>query len=273
MNCETLIFSGDTILLVFPDGTGPALLSCLIGGIPLNRVHELQFQPGEVRANVNYDSITTLASRPPSQSYLDTIQRGRMELKELRANPDLLRNVKDIEYEQEREAELKELEKKKEEARAKQLEVERKKKEERLQRQNQTKNEIDFGSLGVVGAAIAGATVFSSVTLGGDETEGDIIDATSNTTDLDITGIEVSLNNSTTSVVVSLNVSDEKTISIDDQPIEEKKDDGIPSAFDDIINEEEVVKISSAAAAETYEDDWLSSISDIMNEDDKDAFQ
>ena len=265
---ETL-YSGDTILLVFPDGTGPALLSCLICGIPLNRVHELQFKPGEVRANVDYSSINTLASRPPPQSYLDILQRGREELKELRANPDLLRNIKDIEYEKEREAELKELEKKKEEAKAKQLEVERKKKEKRLQTKNQTKNEIDFGSLGIAGAGIAGVTVLASV-FGETETEEDAIDSTSNTTDI---GSEVLLNNSTTSVVASLNVSDEKTITIDDQSIEEDKDNDIPGAFDDIINEEEVVKMSSASAAETYEDDWLSSISDIMNEDDKDAFQ
>ena len=259
---ETL-YSGDTILLVFPDGTGPALLSCLIGGIPLNRVHELQYQPGEVRINVDYTSINALASRPPTRSYLDILDRGRAELKELRANPDLLRNVKDIQYEKEREAELKELEKKKEEAKAKQLELERKKKEKRLQRQNQTKNEIDFGSLGVLGAAIAGATVFASVTLGGDEIEKDIIDATSNTTDI---GSET-LNS--TSTVVST-PSDEETLRVDNQPIEDEDDD-IPSAYDDIINEEEVVKISSAGFQ--YEDDWLSSISDIMNEDDKDAFQ
>jgi len=252
--------------LVFPDGTGPALLSCLIGGIPLNRVHELQFAPGEVRANVDYNSINALASRPPSQSYLDILDRGRVELKELRANPDLLRNVKDIEYEQEREAELKELEKKKEEEKARQLEVERKKKEKRLQRQNQTKNEIDFDSLGVVGTTIAGATVLASI-FGSNETETkeDVVDATSNTTDI---GSETL--NSTSNVVST--PSDEETLRVDDQPIEDEDDD-IPSAYDDVINEDEVVKISSAVAAENYEDDWLSSISDIMNEDDKDAFQ
>jgi len=232
---ETL-YSGDTILLVFPDGTGPALLSCLIGGIPLNRVHELQFAPGEVRANVDYTSINALASHSPSQSYLDIIQRGRVELKELRANPDLLRNVKDIQYEQEREAELKELEKKKEEAEAKQLEVERKKKEKLLERRNQAKNEIDFGSLGIVGAGITGATVFASVTLGGNETETkeDVTDATSNTTDI---GSET-LNS--TSTVVST-PSDEETLRVDDQPIEDEDDD-IPSAYDDVINEEEESK-------------------------------
>ena len=36
-------YSGDDILLIFPDGTSPALLSCMIAGIPYNRVHELEF--------------------------------------------------------------------------------------------------------------------------------------------------------------------------------------------------------------------------------------
>mmetsp|Transcript_12958 Transcript_12958/g.19121 ORF Transcript_12958/g.19121 Transcript_12958/m.19121 type:complete len:503 (-) Transcript_12958:108-1616(-) len=52
-------FSGESILLIFPDGTGPALLSCMMAGIPLNRVHELEYASGEVRTDVNYE--TTLA--------------------------------------------------------------------------------------------------------------------------------------------------------------------------------------------------------------------
>lgn len=39
-------YSGDTVVLVFPDGTGPALLSAMIAGVPFNRVHELEYQPG-----------------------------------------------------------------------------------------------------------------------------------------------------------------------------------------------------------------------------------
>ena len=111
---------------MFPDGTGPALLSCLIAGISLNRVHELQFRPGELRCDVEYNSINLIASRPPSQTYLDTLQRGRVELKQLRENPDMLRNVKDLEYEEEREREEKEQEaKRKEEAKVKELERQR----------------------------------------------------------------------------------------------------------------------------------------------------
>ena len=72
------------VLLVFPDGTGPALLSCLIGGIPLDRVHELQFRPGEIRCDVTFDTVDAIASRQPSSTYFDALERGRIELKQLR---------------------------------------------------------------------------------------------------------------------------------------------------------------------------------------------
>jgi len=132
---ETL-YSGDTVLLVFPDGTGPALLSCLIAGIPLDKVHELQYQPGEIRFDVNYDSINVLASslQPPSQTYLDKLQRGRDELKQLRENPDLLRNVKELEYERELEQENREREAKKEEE-AQAIQLERRKENETAERE------------------------------------------------------------------------------------------------------------------------------------------
>jgi len=139
---ETL-YSGDTLLLVFPDGTGPALLSCLIGGVPLNRVHEFQYGPGEVRY-VDYDAVEALASRPPSQTYLDAVARGRVELQQRLENPDMLRNVQDLEYErdraqetQKREAQRQEAllesrreeEVRKEEAKVKEAERQRKRKE------------------------------------------------------------------------------------------------------------------------------------------------
>lgn len=155
---ETL-YSGDTLLLVFPDGTGPALLSCLIGGIPLNRVHEFQYGPGEIRIDINYNSMEALASQPPSQTYLDTIARGRVELKQLRENPDLLRNVKDLEYEKEKAQEnqkneakrqealsekQREEEMRKEEVKAKELERQRKRKEieQEKKKQEAKQNEV-----------------------------------------------------------------------------------------------------------------------------------
>ena len=107
-NCICLLetlYTGDTILLIFPDGTGPALLSCCIGGIPLSRVHEFNYDNGEIRYDVNYDSINALAAEPTPQYYLDIIQRGREELAELRENPDVLRNKKDLKFQDEQEKE------------------------------------------------------------------------------------------------------------------------------------------------------------------------
>ena len=77
-------FSGDSILLIFGDGTSPALLTALIAGPPLNRVHELNFEPGEIRYDITKSSI--LASMPDDISavYLDKISRGKETLKELR---------------------------------------------------------------------------------------------------------------------------------------------------------------------------------------------
>ena len=99
-------YSGDNILLIFPDGTSPALLTALIGGLPLNRVHELNFRPAEVQFDITYDSARALMpsyTNPDGQSadekYLETIQFGRKELQKLRDNPDTIINVKDLEYE------------------------------------------------------------------------------------------------------------------------------------------------------------------------------
>jgi hypothetical protein len=93
--------SGDSILLIFPDGTGPAVMSCLIAGIPLNRVHEISFQPGELRMDVNYNNVRALLPATPTAAYLEKIERGNAHLQVLRANPEALVNEKDRMYEQE----------------------------------------------------------------------------------------------------------------------------------------------------------------------------
>jgi broad specificity phosphatase PhoE len=100
---ETL-YSGDTILLIFPDGTGPALLSCLMAGIPLNRVHELEFQSGELRINVTPESTNELwATRRDRPEYQETIARGRVALKQLQStSPDTIVSKMDQEIEAER---------------------------------------------------------------------------------------------------------------------------------------------------------------------------
>lgn len=72
--------SGDEILLIFPDGTSPALMSALFAGMPLNRVHEMHFEPGEVRLNVNYHSVLSSWPTTPSNKYTDAIARGEEQL-------------------------------------------------------------------------------------------------------------------------------------------------------------------------------------------------
>ena len=76
--------SGDVILVIFPDGTGPALLSCMIAGIPYKDCHALEFQPGEVRLNITPESVRQLyEQRKEDPVYLETIERGKVELKTL----------------------------------------------------------------------------------------------------------------------------------------------------------------------------------------------
>lgn len=89
-------FSGDTILLVFPDGASPALLMCLMAGIPLNRVHEFNFKPGEIRFDVTMNTILNSMNNEENEEYISAIERGREKLKKARANP---RQFIDIEEE------------------------------------------------------------------------------------------------------------------------------------------------------------------------------
>ena len=254
---ETL-YSGDVVLLVFPDGTGPALLSCLIGGINLNRVHELSFRPGELRVDVDYNSINALASQPPPSSYMDILQRGRSELKQLRDNPDILRNKKDLKYEEEREQErIVQEAKHKEEAKAKELDRKRKR-EERLQMKNNisSNNSLDAGSLAP--AVLGGAAVALSVFQSDDETN-DIVAGVENGTDID-NDKESSLN----STVLS---SDEDAIPVDE---EEQIDlTTLPNVSQEwMLEEDNNVPPPIQLSDIDYNEAWLGTISDIINDSD-----
>ena len=78
-------YSGDSILLIFPDGTSPALLSCLIAGIPLKDVHALNFEPGEVRLDVTMDStLELLKDKIASPKYNEMLAAGEKQLETLR---------------------------------------------------------------------------------------------------------------------------------------------------------------------------------------------
>jgi broad specificity phosphatase PhoE len=101
-------YSGDTILLIFPDGTGPALLSAMVAGIPYNRVHELEYRPGEIRYDVTMESTLALWKEKQlsdGEAYNEILKKGRVTLKELRAMHDsggTIPNLKDQRIEEER---------------------------------------------------------------------------------------------------------------------------------------------------------------------------
>uniref|UniRef100_A0A7S2UCM5 Uncharacterized protein n=1 Tax=Attheya septentrionalis TaxID=420275 RepID=A0A7S2UCM5_9STRA len=125
-------YSGDTILLIFPDSTGPALLMALIGGIPLNRVHELNMEAGETRFNVTMQRALNdflVTDTKTTTHYKETLERGRQTLKELRNDPDSIVNVKDQQYEVER-IEDEETQRKKEEIETGRLAEEQAKREQ-----------------------------------------------------------------------------------------------------------------------------------------------
>jgi broad specificity phosphatase PhoE len=95
-------YSGDTILLIFPDGTGPALLSAMMAGIPYNRVHEVEYAPGEIRFDVTRESTLELwKTRQGDATYAALVEKGRKRLKTLRATDEFV-NMKDQKLEAER---------------------------------------------------------------------------------------------------------------------------------------------------------------------------
>ena len=285
---ETL-YSGDEILLVFPDGTGPALLSCLIGGMPLYRVHELNFLPGEIRQNVGYRSVNAVASVMPSPYYSEALQRGRKELRQLRENPDIERNVKDLKFEDERvvaEAQKKERQEL-EERQAKQNEFERRQKleveqrikeEKRKERQIQTqKKEMERRKIkesaekdavlsrwGVVAGGIGMGLAATSLGRSNQNSTLAVID-----TNVDKLDYGISLPNATIAEAESVDVDD---VDVGDEADSRELDSKAMSE-----------PVESAAAADTnahedqiesednYNDweDWLGTINEIMNDDDQ----
>jgi broad specificity phosphatase PhoE len=101
-------YSGDTVLLVFPDATGPALLSAMIAGVPFNQVHLLDYQPGELRMDVTMSSTLRLletkqSDRALMDSYAKTVHIGQTELNRLRSlDESKMVSKRDEQIEQER---------------------------------------------------------------------------------------------------------------------------------------------------------------------------
>ena len=174
-------YSGDTILLVFPDGTGPAVLSCMIAGLPLNKAHILEFAEGELRTDVRIETVkalwdATLADEAKMEAYKETIAKGRTTLKELRSKETFVsrkdelleerRRAIDETYEQQQaEKRLAEAEKVKEQ-KAIQQEMQSKKEASKMEGDGGILDDsLPVGALaGASFAAVAGAAL-----LGGEE--------------------------------------------------------------------------------------------------------
>lgn len=89
-------YSGDDILLIFPDGTSPALLSCLIAGLPLKDVHAFNFQPGEIRMDVDFKStLQSYASRKVDPQYKEALAMGKEQLEILRKEESMIARAKE----------------------------------------------------------------------------------------------------------------------------------------------------------------------------------
>ena len=95
--------AGDQILVIFPDGTGPALLSSMVAGIPFRDVHALEFEPGEIRLDITPESVMALfEQRKNDPVYLKTLEDGKEKLTFLRTQNNLVTGLKEQKAEQER---------------------------------------------------------------------------------------------------------------------------------------------------------------------------
>ncbi len=89
-------------MVIFPDGTGPALMSCMIAGIPFSDVHALEYDPGEIRLDITPESVMALyQKRKDDPAYLAAIEEGKVRLAELRQQRTIV-GLKEQKAEQER---------------------------------------------------------------------------------------------------------------------------------------------------------------------------
>jgi hypothetical protein len=255
---ETL-YSGDSVLLIFPDGTGPALLSCLIGGVPLNRVHEFNYQPGEVRFNVDYTSVNAMAAQQTSQSYSDIVQRGRDQLQYLRDHPNEKRNIKDLKYDEERleEERLESEKKKRAEAKLKKEAAAKRQKSVEINAEysNSFNTEVGLGAAALLAGGIGIAGTFSN----SDVQSTKQLESTVDATQYEVNGKNQSVTR--TEQVVS-----------DSALAEAQRSGSTKSEFaytgEDLDGLLTDGKSSNSQQPEfDYEDDWLGAITDILNED------
>ncbi|GAX29522.1 hypothetical protein FisN_36Hh016 [Fistulifera solaris] len=255
-------YSGDTILLIFPDGTGPALLSAMIAGIPYNRIHELEFSPGEIRLDITKKSVLELwkTKQEDMSEYLDVLEEGRKQLAILRKQTGDIVSLKDVKLEEERIA----IDKKYQEKERKRKIMEEKENQKLLARQRDTAeapiSPTAFASLAGI-SLVGGASLLA---LGSKDRE-------SITSEFDKTAVK----SSPVPVVESgpnmaFNVSAPMDLGLTESL--QKR-----SLFTPIepVNGEKTKSEAAATAMEAYMDrddgaeDWLRSISEIIVEEDE----
>lgn len=297
---ETL-YSGDEILLIFPDGTGPALLSCLIGGIRLDRVHELNFEPSEVRENVDYSSVNAIMTELPSPYYSEIIECGRKELRQLRENPNEQRNVKDLKFEEEQlvaEAQKKEKQEQ-EERKARQNELDRRQKleDERRRKEEQRKERLlqaqqreierervreesdNSSDIGITGGAAAAAILLASSSAIANSKQSAVIDTVADNPDQnDVSNVTITEANSVEDVeeikenlsIIFINTSEHEEDDIEtrerDEPVVSEID---ATTVSDSAFETNMSDDPDDDFEDTYDwgDTWLGTINEIMNEE------
>lgn len=274
---------------MFPDGTGPALLSAMIAGIPLNRVHELEYEPGEIRLNVTMASTLAFLKENDREEYNKVIAAGRQELKRLRSlKPDEVISVKDRMLEKDRletEAKARMQEQKRiEKEQADRAAREARDRQIREERQ-QARGENGAGSLGLsstvlldaAGISVTGATV-ALMAGNSDEEEEETIASLSNRTEtesqdstVDVASVN-GLPEVRPTVVVSSIGSDGEREEIASSRVNGDRQATFPSP----PKTRDPAKAAEVAMKEYMDSDdggsaWLEVLSDIMMEDDEDV--
>ena len=244
-----------------------------MGGIPLNRVHEFEYRPGEVRLDINYNTAHALLESKPSDEYLAAIERGQSKLKKLLDNPDESLNVRDRQYAEElkREEEAKLALAKKQK-----LEEETAKKKRSVESQNisiqapaQASVTVDKSMIGIGGFTVASAIGAAALFGGDNKTEENDSSPTEKSIDV-ITKEETTeepANGIPDNFATSVNLEDVFVVKNDDKIQDDVRNDVDVKATE---SKEESMMVRPSSAWDPDEDDggaaWLGSLSDIINE-------
>lgn len=215
--------------------------------------------------------MNALSSQPPSQSYNVILQRGRNELKQLRENPNITRNTKDLKFEEEKRLEELELEKKRkeDESREKVLGKHSQKAEpaELMQKSGSYESSIDAGMLSGV-AVVAGISGIVAPSFGSSIGS----DGGGKHQDLDAT-IHISGNFLLNNTEIALD-SANSTFLLDN--VQEDNGDGL-EIIDDIQNND----FGADALADNdkftpsqldYDEAWLGMITEIVNDSEDEEY-